>query len=497
MPARPAEDRIPDGLDAVIDIDAPFERHAPVLRSTGEPPRAGGRSPWRVLGLLGALVLAAVVVVALADFRPSPEVAPSSAPASEAVAITPGPTATPEPSPTPFDGPTPAATVGPYWPAQINLPVLTIPAEDARMAVQDPTLAAPSSGNAKGPFVYLPFADPNGESRVIDIGNNTASPMRISQKQEEQYWTTVADGRWLAILLVAGVDINCPKSLAWRIVATPLRQDGQIDVEAGGFAEIARGVAKGVEIPGQDCPLTWAPAMRLAGGVLGWIEDPVKGSAGSVIHLRDLRGGGDREIKTQHHAINLALSTEAVAWVESADLVGILTGASGITGDGSQRFEWSGMEASLRDPAAAPFRFTRGTAGAGPMPPSLVLDGAAVVTTAWGGDSNAAAVTRIAVDGSSEVIDDGAHGRECTAVDAAGGVVLLRCYWPDLIVMQDGNDRPLAMAAVWTASSGLRVVTVGQAMPLESWSVEVRAGWAILSGMNGYTAIPMSALGAP
>jgi hypothetical protein len=494
MPPQPHEERVPDGLDEVIDIDAPYERHAPVLRHPGREPQPSRRVPWRPIGLLLAVVAAGAVVVGLADYRPSPELRPSQAPASELAAVTPEPTASEDPSPSLPDGAMP--TVGPYWPAQINLPVLTVAQQDVRHADQMPPLETPPGDARTGPYVYMAFFDPDGNPGVIDLGNNTVSSFKNPLKSSEQNWTTQTDGEWLAMLALQS-DGSCPKRAPWRLLVAPLDARGQVDTAAGGFSEAARGVIQGTTIPDQpDCPWIQAPSMMLQAGVLAWVQDPVAGSQGSVIHLLNLRAGTERRIKTKHHALTVALSAEAVGWLESPSPNGELAYMGWMPQDGSAMPEWYGMEASLSDPSSAPFAFIRSDS-TNVRPPQILMFGSAVVATTFDFSSGGATIVLMRPDGTSEVIDRGAEDRRCEPAAAGDGEVLLRCVW-QLTMSVGGNDgMPLAMAAVWTPDAGLRAVTVGQDAPLSSWEVAERGGWAILSNDSGFTAIPISKLTAP
>ncbi len=374
--------------------------------------------------------------------------------------------------------------------------MITVPAAAARFAAGYPGPSASPSGSATGPYWYEQYEVNPDLISVIDIGAGTQASFTVPLKKDESTRGMRTDGTWLAMIVAVGA-VDCPTTVHWRLLVTRLGPDGLPDTGAGGFAEVAHGSTAGQKIPGQECAVVVLPAFDLEAGRLAWIEDV--GASGSAVHVMDLSGAPrDDEYRFKRHAYGLALSREAVAWIEYSDLMALLPQTGMQPSEGAELPDWHVMEAELGDPMAHPVDLGgSGDASAPRGQPAILLDGSAVVAMTYLEATNTTTIVRSNPAAAPTVIDDGHQGRVCRASDAVGGVLLLVCEWPNLNVSSDGSESPLSMGAVWTAAKGLRAVTVGADGPTQAWTLLHLSGWAVLFGSQGYTAIPMSALTAP
>jgi hypothetical protein len=167
-----------------------------------------------------------------------------------------------------------------------------------------------------------------------------------------------------------------------------------------------------------------------------------------------------------------------VAWSETAN---------GLT-DG-QTPDWRVMSTSgtTGSPREVPLGIVAGPAHV--FPPSLLLDGNAVIASLdqFSGVSG----TVVRVDGDTvQTVDPGRAHRQCEAVGADGGLVLLDCNGTTM--SGDTATGSRSWVAVWSAASGLRSVGDGAAMGIES-------GWAVWTGGDAnrhavLVGVPLSAL---
>jgi hypothetical protein len=176
----------------------------------------------------------------------------------------------------------------------------------------------------------------------------------------------------------------------------------------------------------------------------------------------------------------IALSSTAVAWSETAN---------GLTGGHTP--DWRVMTASIA--GGSPHRVPLGVV-AGPahiFPPSLLLDGKAVIASLdqFSGVSG----TVVRVDGDTvETVDPGHANRQCEAVGADGGLVVLDCS--GVTMSGDTATAIPSWVAVWSAGSGLRALGGSAAV-----AVGIANGWAVGTGgdANGHAVlvgVPLSAL---
>lgn len=489
-PTMPAER---DSLERSPLVDEVFDVEPPPLprRSRATTGRGSARSwmdrLWRPLSLVGVAILAAVLVGVLSS-QPTPSVQPAVAVATDTATVT--PTLTAAASAT--GAPSALATLGPDWQAQIDLPVAALSPDLARtasMAATVPTDPAPSgspSGSPRGPFLYHPGGAPQSIA-VLDIGRATSSVLSAPVKTGEFITATVTDGSWLAVEITA--EQPCAPSVLWRLLVVRL-VSGMPVSGAKGFKEIARGAVTGRVMNGQDCPQSAPPPIALVAGRIAWVQER-DGGKSSAVEVRDLAGtGGQWTFLSDQHVVELALSSEAMAWVESSDPLALQSQWSGARA-GIARPDWVAKVAGLSDRAAHEVELVPGaTIPPTPPVPTIVLDGSAVIATLFSPDLTRSSVVRADASGRT-VIDPWGTEHSCAAQSAVGGVVLLICQWPAIVRSADGQDSPLMLPAVWTRSAGLRVLTFRVDEPTEAMWAASWSGWAILGGRLSWTAVEL------
>jgi hypothetical protein len=298
----------------VFDVETPRAarpRTARADRTPGARRRRGFN--WRPLSLLAMATLTAVAVVALADKSPIALPAPSAALATATPTAT---TAPPEPT---GETPSAVATLGPYWPAQIDLPLITVPADATHIANFQLDSPPSPSGPPIGPFTYGVRGDTPDEISVIDLGRGGSSTLApLPLKTGEQLFGVSSDGSWAAILVAETGGTKCGRTMPWRLLAARVGPDGLPVGGTRGFAQLASGTRIAYRLPSQsDCVAAPTP-FGLDGGRLAWSEPAAKGR-GSVVKVRALDGGGTAIYASDQYVIDLEVSADAVAWVQSPD----------------------------------------------------------------------------------------------------------------------------------------------------------------------------------
>ena len=330
---------------------------------------------------------------------------------------------------------------------------------------------------------------------MADVGGGSERQIALPLAVDEQIDEVRTDGAWIVVAVSGPATPGASESgltcrqqesqpRAWRILAAPLGADG---LPSDSFRKIDAGVAtRAFEAPGAqglNCPYPATPPVALAAPEVAYaVEAP---GAASTVVVRPLPTGKfgltwARTYASPSQVYQVALSTMAVAWSETAN---------GLT-DG-QTPDWRVMTASIT--TGSPHRVPLGVV-AGPahiFPPSLLLDRNAVVASLdqFSGVSG----TVVRVDGDTvETVDPGHANRQCEAVGADGGLVLLDCNGTTM-----SGDTATAIpswVAVWSAASGLRSLGDGAAV-----AVGIANGWAVGTGgdTNGHAVlvgVPLSAL---
>ncbi len=407
------------------------------------------------------------------------------------------------PSPTSSPTPTPSSTA----PALVDegMPVMEVPSAAIRMSPIPDTPGVHAGAAPTGPYAYLQgFGSGLLSSRtlfVADAGGGSERAVPVALAAGEQIDEVRTDGSWIVVAVsgpatpgATSSGLTCSQQesqpRAWRILAAPLSADG---LPSGSFRKIDAGVAtRAFEVPGSAglaCPYPATPPVAIAASEVAYAVEAA-GSASTVL-VRPLPTGTfgltfARTYASPSQVYQIALSSTAVAWSETAN---------GLT-DGPTP-GWRVMTASIMSGTPhqvgplSPHRVPLGVV-AGPAHealPSLLLDGTAVIASLdqFSGVSG----TVVRVDGDTvETVDPGHANRQCEAVGADGGLVLLDCNGTTM-----SGDTATAIpswVAVWSAASGLRSLGDGAAMGIE-------AGWAVWTGgdANGHpvlVGVPLSAL---
>jgi hypothetical protein len=491
-------------IDEIIDVEMP-SRHSG-RAATGVGPKPSGKARARTLlfvGLAGGL--AAVAVMALSDYRPVSSTPPPSVDALVNASASPSPSPSPvlmastEPSVDP-NNPSPAPTLGPDWPSLIDIPVLSIPADQTR-TVADPYAVAPAPASpsaspdaAVGPFLYGFGGAEAGSVSGLDIGTGDQFSIKLPVNAHTTPVAAMSDGNWL-VAVMRDDRTTCATRQPWRIFAAHLGSDGRLAPGGHSVTELAHGTSIGRKAIGDGtCRYAFLPQIAVADGRVAWTEERAGGKA-SVVHVQSLGPGQSREYVSHQYVVELVLSSSAVAWLETDDPVGLQLGTpSG--GQGSNP-SWRIKEADPLD-ATAPAHLVDVGRSADPADNAIAeiqLAGSTVIASVISRDGSNSRVVAVA-DGVRTTVADSAQGRLCVATSTVGLTVLLRCAWTSVIVDIDGASQTLTLPVVWTAGGGLRALAVGNNPPVYAFSIAAGDQWVILNGTGGFTAFPASALSA-
>jgi len=369
---------------------------------------------------------------------------------------------------------------------------MVVPPAVIRMAPIPDSPGVQAGAAPTGPYAYLQGIG-NRTLYVADAAGGSERVVPLALAADEQMDEVQTDGSWIVVAVsgpaTPGASENgltCRQQeqqpRAWRILAAPLGADG---LPSGSFQKIDAGVAtRAFEVPGNAglaCPYPATPPVALAAHEVAYAVEASGAASTVLVHPLPTGTFGLRYARTYaspSQVYQIALSATAVAWSETAN---------GLT-DGPTP-DWRVMTASIM--SGTPHQVPLGVV-AGPAHetlPSLLLDGNAVIASLDQFSGVSGTVVRVNGD-TVETVDPGHANRQCAAVGAEGGLVLLACNGTTMI-----GDRATAVpawVAVWSAASGLRSLGDGAAMVIE-------AGWALWTGgdANGHAVlvgVPMSAL---
>ena len=435
-----------------------------------------------LVGCCAALVAACATTVSPPPSSPSATVlAPSTTPAAL-------PSSTSGPPLSPTSSPLPSAPLV----VDEGMPSMVVPPSAIKMAPIPDSPGVPAGGTPTGPYAYLPSIG-NRTLWVVDAGGGSERAIPLPLAADEQMDEVRTDGTWIVVVVsgpaTPGASENgltCSQQeeqpRAWRILAAPLGADG---LPSGSFQKIDAGVARrAFEAPGSaglDCPFPATPPVALAAHEVAYAVEA--SGAASTILVRPLPTGSfgltyARTYASPMVVYQIALSPTAVAWSETAN--GLTNGPTP---------DWRVMTASIM--SGTPHQVPLGVV-AGPAHetlPSLFLDGNAVIASLNQFSGVSGTVVRVNGD-TVETVDPGHANRQCAAVGAEGGLVLLSCNGTTMSADVATGSR--SWVAVWSASSGLRALSDGTAMGIE-------AGWAVWTGWDasGHVVlhgVPLSAL---
>ncbi len=393
----------------------------------------------------------------------------------------------------------PAASEGPSLAAAtpsvvLGMPALSVPANLLRVAPLNDYPPQVQSGRAPtGPYAYV-RASNAGSILVADAGGGSVREVPVPLAAGEQIRQIAVDGSWL-VVVTAQPGVPCalptPTRVRWRILAAPLGSDA---LPTGAFHQVDAGTAtRSFILPGNQglsCAEPAIPPLALAAGRVAYGVEAPGGNdpAASQVRVRSLVDGSlFRTIAAPAQVYAVALSSSAVAWVETAN--GVTSG---------QQVDWRVMEALLpAGPAAAvPVGETGGAAH--PETPGIVLDGTALVASLDQFEASSGTVVRVA-GGEVTTLDPGHPQRNCGAVGAEGGLVVLDCNGS--VIQGDTATATGGWLAVWSPMTGLRAVT-GHALPTDVSQVSLATGWVLWMGTDAsggpvVAALPLAALATP
>ena len=440
---------------------------------------------------LGALTLATALVAGCGS-QPA-----TLAPSAMAVASAPTPALTGTPPSPATTAPTPSSPT----PAIVDegMPVLVVPSAAIRMAPIPDSPGVQAGAAPTGPYAYLQgFGSGLLGSRtlyVADAGGGSERAVPLPLAADEQIDEVQTDGAWIVVAVSGPAKPGASQSgltcrqqesqpRAWRILAAPLGADG---LPSDSFRKIDAGVAsRAFEVPGAqglDCPYPATPPVALAAPEVAYAVE-ASGAASTVV-VRPLPTGTfgltwARTYSSPSQVYQVALSATAVAWSETAN---------GLTHGHAP--DWRVMTASITtgSPRQVPLGVVAGPAHV--FPPSLLLDGTAVVASLDQFSGVSGTVVRVNGD-TVETVDPGHANRQCEAVGADGGLVLLDCNGTTMI--GDTATAIPSWVAVWSAGSGLRALGGGPAV-----AVGIANGWAVGTGVDAnqhavLVGAPLSAL---
>ncbi len=363
------------------------------------------------------------------------------------------PPASPGPSPS---APVASTTLPPY----VDMPLVSVPGwAPISVGVHSWKRSSP----LVGPFDYADGLD-DGDLDVTDLGTGSVRTITLPVRTNEESSALDANGHWLVIEADKRVK-SCDSEgsgVAWRLLVVPLGTDG---LPAKAFREIAAGCTQAFEL-----------SAALSGNRLAYAPPADGWQSGSTVVVVDLWFSSSdvavARYTTGRQVVDIDVSADAVAWIESADRS---------TNGGNQ--DWAVMLARGGD--SAPREVTVGGHGASSFPDTIALDGSAVVASLGSSPFPSGAVIR--TDGGSlSVVAPTAPGRECTALGAGSGHILLECY-----------GETYEWLAVWSSGAGLRAIAVDGAPVTHdgAWISGDSLVWEDLaSDTDVYNSVPLSVL---
>ncbi len=442
---------------------------------------------------LPAVMLIAALVAACGSTTVSP--VPPSSPQGTILPVPATPVALPSPTP----GPTlsPASSPSPATPVIVDegMPSMVVPPAATRMAPIPDSSGVQAGDTPTGPYAYVQGIG-SRTLYVADAGGGSERVVPLPLAVDEQIDEVRTDGSWIVVAVsgpatpgATSSGLTCRQQeqqpRAWRILSAPLGADG---LPSDSFRKIDAGVAsRAFEVPGAKglaCPYPATPPVALAAPEVAYAVE-ASGAASTVVVRALPTGTLIQTYASPSQVYQIALSSTAVAWSETAN---------GLTDE--QTPDWRVMTASITTgsshqvgpltPHQVPLGIVAGPAHE-PLP-SLLLDGNALIASLDQFSGVSGTVVRVNGD-TVETVDPGHANRQCAAVGAEGGLVLLSCNGTTM--SGDVATGSRSWVAVWSAASGLRALSDGTAIGIE-------AGWAVWTvGPNGYAVlvgVPLSTL---
>ncbi len=362
-----------------------------------------------------------------------------------------------------------------------NLRTLALPAADVRRVPNGlPVSASPHgsswSATSYEPRVYLLNPD------VVWVGSLEEDTWRHGRLPllpgEQVHRVTVVGPRVVAVasrqLGTPPSDGSCPApgtlGIAWRILAA------RTDAATLTFHQVDAGRSdRPFRLPGESqTPCGPLDAIVAVGaGRVADVHEVAAGPSRSRIEVHDLSDGSlVRSIPVDRDVADIALSSTALAWSETGN--GLLDG---------ERPDWRVMTAPLDAGASRELGVGEVATRETPMPPTLFLDGDAVIASIMRATDGATTIVRVqghAVAGVAPPFT----GQTCMPMGADGGVVVISCSGPN------GT-----WIGAWSAASGLRAVPTPAPQVGELGVSAGRVAWSVLDGSASLLeSVPIAAL---
>ena len=404
-------------------------------------------------------------------------------------ALEPDDVAPTSPAPSPTASPEPTL---PDWAGQLGMPIAAVLPSAVRTLTPPDPLTDVAGGAVTGPFSYAVSDTGAGTGtgatiEVVDIGGGSVRSVPSPASATEGVTQLLAGDGWLVASLSSPAG-NCPPTgtaTTWRIVAAPIGADGM----PGAFGEVDAGAMTGKELPFElpgfaytgTCSDPYSPPLALTGNRLAWAV-PASGAAdaGSVVKVQwlDTPDVAKVQLVARTRVLALALSADAIAWVESSN---------GLANGGHASWRVLESDGPVRPLARmAPVNIGQTASAADHALPDIFLDGAALIVTRSYPGTQSTSIARVS-GGRVEVLTAKQDSHPCWAFAAAYGRVLMECApYPGLVT--------------WTATGGLRALVVGTSFVDPSLAeVWVRNRWVggikqSDSGPPTYFAIPLDAI---
>ena len=498
------DERFEQDLDGALD-ELMAEPASPELRRRvgqvlAQPAGSRARAvrPWQAwlgagAGIVAVVALAVIVGVGRPS-TPAPGAGGQSLPAVARASAT--ASATPEASSTPSATPASPEPTLPDWASQLGMPIAAVLPSVQRTTTPPFPLADAAGGSVTGPFSYAVSDGVGGTGatiEVVDIGGGSVRSVPSPAGAGEKLTQLLVGDTWLVAALGSPAG-SCPATgtaTAWRIVAAPIGADGM----PGAFAPVDAGAMTGKELPFElsgfaysgTCSDPYVPPLALTGNRLAWAV-PANGAAdaGSVVKVEwlDTPDVAPAQLVARTHVLGLALSTDAIAWVESSN------GRANGGHPGWRVMESDGPASPLARMTAVNIGQTASAEDYGP--PDILLDGTTLIVTRSYPRIQATSVASVS-GGQIEVLTAKRDSQPCWVFAAAHGRVMMTCGG-----LVSGDTGARSFLVTWTAAGGLRAVVVGTSFPDPDW---VRNSWVggIIQGDGGpqtYFAIPLDAIAA-
>jgi hypothetical protein len=312
------------------------------------------------------------------------------------------------------------------------------------------------------------------------------------------------DSGWIVLVVTPSDLFGCQSHpttpMPWRIEVAPLGPDA---MPTAAFRQVASGTEQSkfawrdMGSAPSDCAYALPPLFDLSGDLLAWSSSSSAAlDAGSDVTVVSLATSAKvASYRTATRVVDLGLSQQALAWVESTNLLVTSTPRA-----------WKVMEARLAGGEPSPVDIGV-TSSQSPAVPEILVDGTAVAADYADPQGNAR-IVRVEA-GRIETVSPASGQVSCGRLVAAdAGRMVVGCDIP--WVTTGGAEGSAAFLAVWTSADGLHVVQLGGEIPSMPPEIMNAGGWIAWFAMDvaaaeqnpstilgDWIAIPIDALAAP